>query len=443
MTSYITPDFQSFHLLFERFSQKLSEGLQTELEKLVQVMSRCYRSTINNDIEVECGTAEPIYNPGFPDSKGSIRRMYRDGIIKNLPCPHVHTQNEHAFVKLREVVAHHLGHGKDVDFFGPHTNATESVPATVRSLAESKQASKILRAAYSVVDGSVLPLWIVLWSDDFEPNTLLQNRGSVWVLTATICTPNESSNSASNTYVLAIGPKGDDHNFVFTMVALELKFLSSGGAQFYHANVKGMINVYGEVIAYLMDSPERRGTNKLMLGTGTYTHLWLHAGDFTGVERVLPSCRDCFVKMLSKQDMSTPCLSCANWEIMHPLIVFPVPTGWPVGEQVPGRDGKLPFVKHSFPLLKEVILKAHNGFVDDNGNWPLNTCRVFLKVYGINERTSDEIMDHAMNAITLKDAIANMESHPDRYDAVLQDYNENPGQYERWCTPCSVGPTPH
>jgi hypothetical protein len=204
----ITPDFQRLHIMFARFSQKISQGLQNELEKLVHLLSRCVRSTVMNEIEVANGTAAPIYNPGIPDSKGSFRRLYRDdGIISNLPCPEIHSKNGHAFVKLREVIAHHFGHGKDVDFLGAYTSENESVPATVRSLAESKQASQIFRAACTtVVDGSVLPLWIVLWSDDFEPNTLLQNRGSVWALTATISTPNETSNSASNTYVLVLGP---------------------------------------------------------------------------------------------------------------------------------------------------------------------------------------------------------------------------------------------
>jgi hypothetical protein len=116
-------------------------------EKLVHLLSRCVRSTIMNEIEVKNGTAAPIYHPGIPDSKGSFRHLYRDGIISNLLCPEIHSKNGHAFVKLREVIAHHFGHGKEGDFLGAYTNENESVPATVRSLAELKQAAQIVRAA--------------------------------------------------------------------------------------------------------------------------------------------------------------------------------------------------------------------------------------------------------------------------------------------------------
>jgi hypothetical protein len=51
-------------------------------------------------------------------------------------------------------------------------------------------------------------------------------------------------------------------------------------------------------------------------------------------------------------------------------------------------------------------------------------------------------MDNALNAITLKDAIANKDSNPRHYDEVIKDYHENPDQYQRW-TPLAVWNLPH
>jgi hypothetical protein len=127
---------------------------------------------------------------------------------------------------------------------------------------------------------------------------------------------------------------------------------------------------------------------------------------------------------------------------MDSKIRFPAPAGWPDSELLPGGDGHLPFVSISFGLLKEVIIKAHNGFVNDTANWPESTCRVWLKVHGINERIIDQIMDHALNAITLKDATANKENEPGTYDVVIKDYNDNPYNYQRW-SPLAVWDLPH
>ena len=52
------------------------------------------------------------------------------------------------------------------------------------------------------------------WSDDAETNSLLQNRGSIWIQSVTISTPSNEMNSVDNTCVISIGPKEGNHDFV-------------------------------------------------------------------------------------------------------------------------------------------------------------------------------------------------------------------------------------
>ena len=126
-----------------------------------------------------------------------------------------------------------LGHGKEIDIIWPVAleEFDESIPFLIHLLADSKQGAKIFqgsKAACGSTNDTVVPIWIVLWSDDMEPNSSKANRGSVWVLSATIATPHKILNSAINTYVLAMGPKGIDHDFIFEKVSKDLKYLSSG-----------------------------------------------------------------------------------------------------------------------------------------------------------------------------------------------------------------------
>ena len=64
--------------------------------------------------------------------------------------------------------------------------------------------------------------YVMLWSDDVEPNRSKNNRGSVWLLTATVATPMARSHCMDNTYPIAIGRKGDDHGLVMCRLEEEM-----------------------------------------------------------------------------------------------------------------------------------------------------------------------------------------------------------------------------
>ena len=69
----------------------------------------------------------------------------------------------------------------------------------------------------------------IQWSDDFEPNTSIKsNRGSVWIKTLTFISNDDQQNNINNTYSIAIGHKGDDHNNIERFYAQELNELKNG-----------------------------------------------------------------------------------------------------------------------------------------------------------------------------------------------------------------------
>ena len=89
-------------------------------------------------------------------------------------------------------------------------------------------------------DREAITIWIVIWSDDMEPNTSLtkSNRGLVWVLSATICPCCRNAQSIVSTYVLALGPKkGEHHDEIERLVSEDLAELQAGQARFCSARL--------------------------------------------------------------------------------------------------------------------------------------------------------------------------------------------------------------
>ena len=53
--------------------------------------------------------------------------------------------------------------------------------------------------------------WVYFWSDSFLQCFVKQKDNSVWIMTATICSPLEEMNTGKYTHVLAMGKSTEDH----------------------------------------------------------------------------------------------------------------------------------------------------------------------------------------------------------------------------------------
>ena len=66
---------------------------------------------------------------------------------------------------------------------------------------------------------------LIFWSDSFLRCFIKQKENSVWILTVTVCPPNDKKSSGKYTIILAIGESSEDHTEVvesFTKQANEL-----------------------------------------------------------------------------------------------------------------------------------------------------------------------------------------------------------------------------
>ena len=133
----------------------------------------------------------------LPMSHNDIRSMYlegRDALLPNLPHPVISMVDSHSYVSLFDVISDLLGHGSEVDVHGWHVdNNMMLLPhppdwAGVECFTQSPRGRAIYEEACGVhhFGTAFLPLWVIEWSDDFEPNSQSkQNRGSVWAKTDT------------------------------------------------------------------------------------------------------------------------------------------------------------------------------------------------------------------------------------------------------------------
>ena len=84
-----------------------------------------------------------------------------------------------------------------------------------------------------------MTIYLSDWHDDFEPNTQAkQNRGSVWTHSVTVGSRKNIGKSSLNSCVLALGPKGSDHDFVLQKFQEDLSVFRKQPCFFYHGGIK-------------------------------------------------------------------------------------------------------------------------------------------------------------------------------------------------------------
>jgi hypothetical protein len=315
----------------------------------------------------------------------------------------------HAYVSLKDCVADILAHGYEVDIIKPTTD----VGQCTASISQSTRAQRILRNAEKLHPGiKVLPLYLIKWSDGFEPsNSIKSNRGSCWIKTVTISPPSSKIHSGLYTYPIALGLDKQSHESVEKKFAEELLSFQKGDAMdFYHGGIQKNIRVHLELFVSLQDQPERRKVNYIMLGRSSYTAQWGLALDFAAVASGIPCCKHCMHNIFrdyTSQD--SMCSKCANWDtqVNNGLLDFMPPSSYPTELLPPSK--KLSPKRITYETMMEAVATAHNGFVKDN--WKVAMLTDYLRVTGLNDEAITSIKKcavrckkyHALKQIHLED----------------------------------------
>ena len=292
------------------FSLKITK-LLTELTKTQQhCLAECLLQAANSKDK-----SLSIFNhTRVPTSVDDFNDFYLSGpnsVNMNLPHPVIKKtpDGNHAYVTLMEVIAHMCASATEVDKF--HFE-TDLYPGGLHSEAfdGTEQATiSTTRAAYSLFfelkkssneEGFVLYLWIKTWRDDFDPNNTKSSRNQVWLMTNTICAP-PTEKKGCNTFFMAIGQKGDDHQQIEEVFSNEMACLSQGKT-FYHGALRKIITVKAGLVSICVDHPERTAIFQIGDHNGSYSVYFGHATKVDGKceDNCLPSCPFCHHQRLDQ-----------------------------------------------------------------------------------------------------------------------------------------------
>lgn len=353
----------------------------------------------------------------LPTSMKELRAMYSDGSnsMKNI-LPHVkvltngYGKDEHSYVSFRDCVNHFI-------LFGGY-GVTEVPPDNMSStsnLITSQHSRKNIMYVLENMD-ECKPMMIIpftLFSDDFDPTVSIvtANRKGIWIYTCCFKNTFSSNDEVSNTYILAMGNKGGNHQPIMKQIEAEINTYRkiNTSEMFYHFFQKQNIYIAAFPLVRHGDQPERRGINFLKLGKESNHARWRHSCDIKEVGHFLPSCHKCrkkieeFFRNIQRTEndthLSLTCEVCTSWEFdeQNVLLHSEAPKNFP-NDMIPS-SGKLPpmvlnkqIIKTAIELTFQRLRKRH---------WTKSNAKAYLNYFCIKHSIIDLVINRSDNAYML------------------------------------------
>ena len=378
----------------------------------------------------------PLHVPRIPSQ---LRIYYLDGrkSIRNMvPRPAILTlPNGIAYIPIRQSIEFMLGHGHPVEpLLNLPLTARHKIPLVHGSTERGAELAEVSHPddedTNDPINTSItygFPAAIYTFRDGFDPGDVKKNRGSAEAIFYTIALPQRSCHTGGNTFLVALGQEGTDFTLVEEMIRDELIDLSHAN-KFYCGDSRKVISMYARIYAMLEDRPQRSKSTRMSAGNSTYMSRPGHAGDLREVQDFLPSCPDCYSRLLSRLPGRTACNDCANWDFRR--LSFKTPADYP--ETIPQPTDKsmlmpspseLPFRKVDFKTWKEAILFTHDMIVGRHVSgitWSHKEGFRYLKTLGLSDGHVADVVNHAKSCRDqLVTQIDDLDSEEEVLDHVL------------------------
>ena len=407
-------------LLMLKMMLKMSGDDRGDLVQYHNNFMKIYKvdSTSHHDVETR-----------FPSDINDVRTMIMDGahsIMKNFPVQRVFNIGNHACVSLLETILLAAGHGAKFNFaYDARTrtrnydglNGTEAVEDLMKDVIKAMKEENL-------DDETILKTnigWIYFWSDSFLRCFIKQKENSVWVLTVTICPPENEKSTGNYTYVLAMGKSGEDHTPVVEHFLREYQELMKGfKCYFGETNEIGRMAV--SMLTWNADRPERQ----FLADTRKEGHTGKVSSWAVKVsENELPACDKCYNalvrNMIEGTDRSYTCTACFNWTLDQEAAnqkIIPVDKDYPTRKEnqndADEPDGRKPGQTLLGPvkLTSEFMMKALNSAYNARRSnaWSKANLEAYLKSCNVKGSRIDHI-----ERIAVEDRINGRISDPKEY----------------------------
>ncbi len=461
----LNPEEIRYHLLLAKLCMSISRSKRETLGKILELTYKFSRiDALANDISYD------YMSPRIPTSDINLRNMYIDGkhaISTNVPRPVVNElkrEDCHAYVSLFDILADVVGNCCELIEMLKLSNIDKKrdlSPCNIRSVMDTRRYQKIVENARTRCQtGNPVIFWATMWSDDHEPNNLLQNRGSVHLQTVTIaCDPSSNdsvlNNPRSRTYPVSISAKSADHEESDQEFAKELRQLARDGPDgrchtyVWNPLCQQYEEVYLEILVTLQDQPERRNANFLLGGNSQFHARWMWSCDIAKIARNLPACDKCLESLLQHDttDWSrrSECLSCLSFSFERdrsPMLAYAPPQGYP-----PNADQDKFGMLHPFRLTYDRIIQAVDLSRNqiESGKWTVKEANTYLKTYCLQEKIIVKLLNNAVHRHRLfqssredgndiEDEVSILRDIANRFPDLL-DNQPYPGN---WCSPVTL-----
>ena len=381
-------------------------GMTWFLSKLTISERRLFTALLYHAAADVTSPRRSLIVPSEPKDMVAMFTRGQFSIGDNLPMPSVvDLEDGHIYISLFESIRDLFGHGNEVEpILPPSQDFNLSPSATaIPTHSETPRGKEVLHSIKVSSENcgaypNVIVVEVLIWSDGFEPNNVKQNRGSVWTLFASIGTPEQDVHSGCNTYLVALGPSGADHESVVCKLEFELHQLRQG-LDVYCGAYKKILRVHAQIYSAQQDAPERAAFTHVAAGNSTYTALSGYCGDLTATLVPIPSCERCYQSLLDNDASDNTCTSCANWTCCG--LKYHTPPDYP------SVDGEVPtelVVKAvSFASMRAAAEKTHD--MVSTGQWKFAQGKVYLRTEGLQPDLVSLVAGNANNIYKLNKAM--------------------------------------
>lgn len=468
-TSPLSPTEINIQLLISRLVSS-----QTERQ------NRIFAEILNhlkNDLSIHTKSLSNKVMRYIPTTKADIDRIYISAtapksISNNLPKPVCHMLKDHSIISLRDIVANFfLQNEKELvslDKWQSVVSSDKMPDDCIRWFRNKRTETIIKEAENRRFDMSphpdkpdvvpIIPLFLCLWSDDFEPNkSIKSNRQSVWIKTCTIKGLSCQYDLISDTYPVAISEKGVDHEEVEHALKYELEWFSQEGyGLFYSSYHKSPVYVHLDLYCSKMDQPERRSALRLMGGNSLVHGRFGYLVDCRQNVNKIRSCKECTTSIVQEHSNGNhgkvpfwrtgTCVKCTAWMInpVNNLLAYKV-------EQ---KDTKN-FPKEAYDFSNNTISPKRIQFKEmyvatrvvlsnltavnwEGETWTSQQCKTFLKYTGYNTKAVADIIQRCNNIRNFNEIQSNHTKYnPEPLAAIMKEKDDNPEKYEPFSAPSS------
>ena len=158
----------------------------------------------------------------------------------------------------------------------------------------------------------LVSLGLIFWLDGWDPSASSKNnRSPIHTASVTLLCIDNLTGFIFNarTFPIACGPGKADHNIIFQALRTSLDKLTASEDIVWSNQHGRWTTIRAHVIAFLMDQPERRGTNGLLGGNAKQHGTFGVSCDFEHLERRFSACPKCVRvanRYLKEEEFGTP-----------------------------------------------------------------------------------------------------------------------------------------